>query len=86
MDSVYKLDLKRPKKSLTRNGMLNSDMLKILKELNEHTLLGTNREKYFGLMMTQIYQFKGIEVTNEDLDDIIDEIFGEDIPYGDSLK
>lgn len=83
VDSVYKLDLKRPRKSLTRNGMLNSDMLQILKELNEHTLLGSNREKYFGLMMTQVYRFKGIDDIGEGLDDIIDEMFGEYIPNRD---
>lgn len=76
IDSVYKLDLKRPKKSMTRNGMLNSDMLKILKELDTHTLLGANREKYFALMMTQVYRYKGVEPDDEDLDGIFDEVFG----------
>lgn len=67
VDSVYKLDLKRPRKSVTRNGMLNSDMLNISKELEEHTLLGVNREKYFALMMTQVYQYKGIDPDGDDL-------------------
>jgi hypothetical protein len=59
--------------------MLNSDMLEILKELDEHTLLGVNREKYFGLMMTQVYRYKGIGVEEEGLDKILDEMFREDV-------
>lgn len=78
VDSVYTLDLKRPKKSMTRNGMLNSDMLKILKELDTRTLLGIKREKYFALMMTQVYFYKGVDLKEEDLDEIINEVFGEE--------
>jgi hypothetical protein len=81
VDSVYKLDLKRPKKSVTRNGMLNSDMLNILKELDQHTLLGVNREKYFALMMAQVCQYKGINPEENDLDAIINEVFGEDVRH-----
>jgi hypothetical protein len=76
VDSVYKLDLKRPRKSIARNGMLNVDMVKILKELDFNTLLGINREKYFALMMTQVYAYKGVNIDGEDLDDIMNEVFG----------
>jgi hypothetical protein len=76
VDSVYKLDLKRPRKSMTRNGMLNVDMVKILKELDGNTLLGINREKYFALMMTQVYAYKGVDLEGEDLDDIMNEVLG----------
>jgi hypothetical protein len=75
VDSVYKLDLKMPRKSMTRNGMLNPDMIKILKELNQHTLLGLNREKYFALMITQVYSFKGIDMTDADLEQILEQAF-----------
>jgi hypothetical protein len=75
VDSVYKLDLKRPRKSMTRNGMLNPDMIKILKELNQHTLLGLNREKYFALMIIQVYSFKGIDMTDADLEQILEQVF-----------
>ncbi|WP_422484785.1 hypothetical protein [Gudongella sp. DL1XJH-153] len=79
VDSVYKLDLKRPRKSMTRNGMLNVDTVKILKELDGNTLLGINREKYFALMMTQVYAYKGVDIEGEDLDDIMNEVLGEEM-------
>lgn len=79
VDSIYKLDLKRPKKSMMRNGMLNVDMIKVLKELERNTLLGTNREKYFTLMMSQVYAYKDVDLEGEDLDYIIDEVFGKEI-------
>lgn len=79
VDSIYKLNLKRPRKSMTRNGMLNVDTIKILKELDGNTLLGINREKYFALMMTQVYAYKGVDLEGEDLDDIIDDVFGEEM-------
>lgn len=74
VDSVYKLDLKRPKKSVTRNGMLNSDILKTLKELEQRTLLGLDREKYFALMITQVYQYKGVD-PEDNLDEVINDMF-----------
>lgn len=74
VDSVYKLDLKRPKKSVTRNGMLNSDILKTLKELEQRTLLGLDREKYFALMITQAYQYKGVD-PEDNLDEVINDMF-----------
>jgi len=75
VDSIYKLDLKRPKKSMTRKGMLNIDMIKILSEIEDHTLLGVNREKYFALLMNQVYAYKGVDLEDEDLDNIINNIF-----------
>ena len=79
VDSVYRLDLKRSKKSVTRNGMLNSDTLRVLKELDENTLLGINREKYFGLMMTQVFLYKDVNPGENDMDEILDEMFEEDV-------
>lgn len=76
VNSIYKLDLKRPRKSMTRNGMLNVDMVKVLKELDGNTLLGINREKYFALMTTQVYAYKGVDIEGEDLNDIMNEILG----------
>jgi hypothetical protein len=79
VDSVYRLDLKRPKKSVTRNGMLNSDTFGVLKELEEHTLLGINREKYFALMMTQVYRYKDVNPKENDMDEILGEMFEDDV-------
>lgn len=77
VESIYKLDLRRPKKSMTRNGMLNTDMLKILKELDKRTLLGIDREKYFSLLLLQVCRYKGVELNDEEkFDDIIDKVFG----------
>ncbi len=78
VDSIYKLDLKRPKKSMTRNGMLNSDMLALLNALDTRTLLGINQEKYFALMITQVYAYKGIEPDEDDFDELLTEIFGKE--------
>jgi hypothetical protein len=61
---------------MTRNGMLNVDTIKILRELDSNTLLGVNREKYFALMMTQVYAYKGVDIVGEDLDDIMNEVLG----------
>lgn len=71
VDSVYKLDLKRPDKSITRNGMLNPDTLKVVRELDQNTILGVNREKYFALMITQIYRYKNIDLTEQGLDELM---------------
>ena len=59
--------------------MLNRDMLSILHELSNHTLLGINKEKYWSLMMTQVYAYKGVDLEGEDLDQIINDIFGEEV-------
>lgn len=76
VESIYKLDLKRPRKSMTRNGMLNVEMIKILRELDNNTLLGVNREKYFALMMTQVYAYKGVDLEVENLDAMMNEVLG----------
>ena len=52
------------------------DMVKILRELDNNTLLGVNREKYFTLMMTQVYAYKSVDLEGEDLDDIMNEVLG----------
>ena len=40
VNSIYKLNLKSPKKGLGRNGMLNSSTKKIIKQLRNNTILG----------------------------------------------
>ena len=58
VDSIYRLDLKRPKKSMTRNGMLNVDMIKVLKELDRNTLLGIN-----GGVSNEVFRNRNKETT-----------------------
>lgn len=47
VDSVYKLDLNRPKKSMMRKNMDNMDMKYCMKRLSTRTVLGKSQEKYF---------------------------------------
>jgi hypothetical protein len=77
VDSVYKLYLKRPRKSLTRNGMFNMDMIKIAKTLERKTLWGTNKEKYFALLLSQICAYKSVDLSESDFEDIIKSAFSE---------
>jgi hypothetical protein len=71
VNSVYKLDLKRPRKSMTRNGMYNCDMVKVLKELDKKTLLGKHREKYFTLLITLVCSYKQIDMSDVDIDEMM---------------
>lgn len=77
VDSVYRLDLNRPRKSMTRKGMFNRDMVSVLKELDKKTLLGLHRERYFALMITLVYSYKQIEMSDVDIDEMIKNIFPE---------
>lgn len=43
VDSIYRLRLKRPKKSLTRNGFLNKDMILMVRKLNS-SILGRKKK------------------------------------------
>lgn len=65
VDSVYRLDIRRPKKSLMRNGLLNRDTLKVFTELNEHTFLGSERESYFLLVVLLVFSKKNIPLKRE---------------------
>ncbi|MFA7166274.1 MAG: hypothetical protein WC124_10625 [Desulfoplanes sp.] len=68
VDSVYHLDLKRPRKSFMRNGMLNRDTLKTLRTLSRRTLLGTDRAKYVTMIMLMVYQKCGKEPSSGDIE------------------
>lgn len=63
VDSVYKLELKRPRKSMLRNNMYNVDMKKCLKRVYTKTIVGVGQENIFKLVMDTVYQVKGVEVT-----------------------
>lgn len=71
VDSVYKLHLKRPRKSLTRNGMFNIDMLRIAKTLDRKTIWGANKEKYLALMISQISAYKNVDLNEDDIETIL---------------
>ena len=74
VDSVYKLELSRPKKSMMRDNMYNVDMKRCLKRFEKKTIPGTNREGIYGLIMAAVYQKKGIDkdsMTNEEYDEFL---------------
>lgn len=61
VDSVYRLDLRRPKRSVLRDRMFNPDMTKLLKKIMRETILGSEKRKFFELMMTLVYQKKDFD-------------------------
>lgn len=78
VESVYKLNIKRPRKSLSRNLMLNNDMLNIVKTLFTKTMLGRRREDFFSAVIDQVYAYAGIspdKMSEDDLESIIKEVF-----------
>jgi hypothetical protein len=58
VDSVYNLDLERPKNTPVRNTFLNNDVKNIQKKLKK-TLLYTEQEKYASLISTAVYEYLG---------------------------
>lgn len=74
VDSVYKLDLKRPKKSMMRDNMYNVDMKKCMKRVMQKTIVGVGQKNIFQLIMDMVYQTKGIDdskMTNEEYDEFL---------------
>lgn len=71
VDSIYRLDLKRPKKALTRNAFLNKDMLDMIRKL-EASLLGVKKEDFLMLAILQVYAIKGKHPSDEDIDRIFE--------------
>lgn len=67
VDSVYNLDLERPKNTPVRNTFLNKDVKNIQKKLKK-TLLYTEQEKYASLISTAVYEYLGEELTEEKFD------------------
>ncbi len=60
VNSVYKLDLSRPKKSIMRDNMYNVDMDQCMKRFQQKTIPGIYQEPIFQLIMDFVYQEKGI--------------------------
>lgn len=74
VSSVYKLDLKRPSKSVLRNRMVNLDTKKLNKRFMEETIPGVYQEKIYGLVTEIVYAKKGIDpdkLSNEEYDEFV---------------
>ena len=63
VDSVYKLELTRPKKSLMRGNLLNVDMNRCMKRIQTQTILGKYNAEIFKLIMDTVYQIKHIDTS-----------------------
>lgn len=61
VDSVYKLELSRPKKSIMRDNMYNVDMKRCMKRIQKKTIPGLYMEEIFTLIMDLIYHEKNID-------------------------
>lgn len=72
VDSIYRLNLKRSKNSLMRNGFLNRETRKIIKTLSRKTLLGAQREHAIALIVFLVHQIKGLSPEQMDIDKLLD--------------
>lgn len=71
VDSVYKLELSRPKKSMMRDNLYNVDMKRCMKRIQKETIPGVYKENIFQLIMDLVYQVKDIDpnkMTDEEYD------------------
>lgn len=73
VDSIYHLKIDRIKRSLMRNGFLNRDTTKLIKILDEKTLLGTQREQLIALIAAAVYSIKGLDPGELDVDLLADQ-------------
>lgn len=73
VDSIYRLKLKRPRKSLTRNGFLNKDMILMVRKLNS-SILGRKKEDFLMLVILQVYAIKGKAPDDDDIDRIYENL------------
>ena len=74
VSSVYKLDLKRPSKSVLRNRMVNLDTKKLNKRFMEEMIPGVCQIDICSLIMSMVYAKKGInpdEMSNEEYDEFV---------------
>lgn len=62
VDSIYKLEFSRPKKSIRRNNMYNINMRHCMKKLERHTIPYLYKEEIFKLIMDFVYAEKGIDI------------------------
>lgn len=74
VDSVYKLELSRPKKSMMRDNMYNVDMKRCLKRFEKKTIPGVYLVEIFELIMDFVYREKGIDeskMSNEEFEEFL---------------
>lgn len=81
VDSVYKLELNRPKKSMLRRNMYNVDMKKCMKRIENKTIIGVAQENIFHLIMDTVYTKKGIDESQMS-DEEFDEFYKSSDPRG----
>ena len=81
VDSVYKLELRRPKKSMMRHNMYNVDMKKCMKRIAKKTIVGVAQENIFSLVMDTVYAKKGIDESQMS-DEELDEFYKSSDPRG----
>lgn len=71
VDSVYKLELSRPRKSIMRDNMYNVDIQKCMRRIERKTIVGIYQKNIFHLIMGLVYQTAGIDeekMTDEEYD------------------
>ncbi len=71
VDSVYKLELSRPKRSIMRNNLSNTDMNKMMNKLMKKSILGIYQEQIFDLIMDLVYEIKEIDVDKDFNDEFL---------------
>ncbi len=81
VDSVYKLELSRPKKSMMRRNMYNVDIKKCIKRFHNKTILGRAQENVFYLIIDTVYAQKGIDESQMS-DEEFDEFYKSADPKG----
>ena len=88
IDSVYKLDLGRPRRSIQRDGLYNVDMAKLQKRLMKKCLIGIHQLDIFSLVKDLVYQEKGINpdaMSDEEYDEFMKETMSEE-DYNDIIQ
>ena len=71
VDSVYKLELNRPKNSMMRDNMYNVDMKRCMKRIQKKTIPGRYTEEIFEIIMGLVYCEKDIDerkMSNEEFE------------------
>lgn len=71
VDSIYHLNIKRPNRSLMRNGFWNRESRKLIRVLDHKTLLGQIRHELFAISFIVTHQVKGLQPDEKALDEFV---------------